>query len=316
MALQIHGSMKREKIHYRRTRYGDLVTATRLIVSTINNLYKRNGRPQVRIRFTRPWPMAAHWLGTDPEGTFVAVNEKGRIIGYVSALVREDEWYLADLFVRRSYQSSGVGQKLIQKAMNYGELRNCKRWALCTFGINEQAVAFYSKFGMTPQRPILELRRPLADGTKVVDMTPDIRLSCRELTDEKEINRLSRLDKKARGIRRPEEHFFWFRDPNSHVYLFHDRGRIAGYTVADANGRVGPVAATDPKYLRSLLYHSLNITRGEKMKMNQVHMVGENTELIPELLKAGFRVKQVLLEVATEKLGDPAIYIPGNLAHY
>jgi GNAT superfamily N-acetyltransferase len=305
-----------EKISYRRTRHADLVPASRMVVATVNNLFKRNNRPQMKFRVTRPWPPLVHWLGTDGQGSYVAVNEKGRIVGFVMSVVREEEWYLADLFVRRSYQSRGIGAKLLQKAMRYGRDNNCKRWSLCTFSINEQAVAAYAKVGMTPQRPILSLGRSLAGNPPPPKLAPDVELSYRELSDDKWINRLVRIDRKARGIRRPEEHFFWLRDSQYHLRLFQDGRRTAGFTVASNWGAIGPIVATDPAYLWSLLCYTVNISRSPKMKLHNLHVPGEKKEMVQQLLKAGFRIRQVLLEVGTEKLADLSIYIPGDLAHF
>lgn len=308
--------MSDRRITYRRMRYSDIIAGSRLIVATTNNMLRRNNRPQMKIRITRPWPFAVHWLGTDREGAFVAFNEKGKIVGLSLALVREHEWYLADLFVQRSYQSAGVGRKLLQKALRYGEKHNCRRYSLCTFSINEQAVAIYSKMGMTPQRPILDLKRPVAPKLKDSELPVDIKLSCHELSDESMINRLSQLDRKARGIRRPEEHLFWLNSPQHHVYIYRDGRKLAGYAVASEMGHVGPIAATNPKYLRSMFFHTLNVAQSDQSKPQMCFVPGEQTEIVPKMLKSGFRIRQVLLEIGTEKIGDLSIYVPGSLAHY
>jgi GNAT superfamily N-acetyltransferase len=309
--------MSGHKITYRRTRQSDMLASSRLILQTISNMFKRNGRPPIKVRVREPWPLNEHWLRTDPEGSFVAVNEKGKIVGYVSALVREDEWYLADLFVMRSYQSKGVGSKLLLKALDYGARQGCRRRSLCTFSINEQAVAVYSKMGMTPQRPILELRRPLLPTNRPpTRLEPDIKLEYRELHDESLVNHLTRIEKKARGLRRPEEHFFWLSRPDYHVYYFRDGRKTAGFAVGTDIGGVGPVVAAKPEYLWSLLCYAVNLKTSENTKQQILYMPGENVEMVTCLLEAGFRVRQILLELGTEKLADLSIYIPGNLAYY
>lgn len=279
-------------------------------------MFTRNGRPPIKVRVNEPWPLNEHWLRTDPEGSFVAVNEKGKIVGYVSALVREDEWYLADLFVMRSYQSKRVGSKLLEKAISYGTRNGCRRRSLCTFSINEQAVAVYSKMGMTPQRPILELRRAIVPNRPLPELEPDVKLDYRELHDETLVNHLTRIEKKARGLRRPEEHFFWLSRPDHHVYYFRDGRKTAGFAVATNVGGVGPIVASRPEYLWSLLCYAVKLTKFENTRQQIIYMPGENVEMVTSLLNAGFRVRQVLLELGTEKLADLSIYIPGNLAYY
>ncbi len=313
---QIYRTMSGQKITYRRTRQSDMLVASRLILRTISNMFERNGRAPIKIRVREPWPLNEHWLRTDPDGSFVAVNEKGKIVGYVSALVREDEWYLADLFVTRAYQSRGVGGKLLQKALSYGARQGCSRRSLCTFSINEQAVAVYSKMGMTPQRPILELRRPIIPNEPLPELEPDVKLDCRELHDEALVNHLTGIEKKARGLRRPEEHFFWLRRPDYHVYYFRDGRKTAGFAVGTDVGGVGPVVATKPEYLWSQLCYAVKFTSSANTSQQIIYMPGENVEMVTSLLDAGFRIRQVLLELGTEKLADLSIYIPGNLAYY
>ncbi|MCK4858209.1 MAG: GNAT family N-acetyltransferase [candidate division Zixibacteria bacterium] len=308
--------MRKGKIRYRRTRHADLVPAMRLIISTINHLYRKTGRQPIKARITKPWPLMEHRLRTDPEGTFVAVNEKDKMIGFCLSLVREQEWYLAQLFVKPSYQTKGVGARLLEKAMHYGKCNNCNRWGLCTFSSNEQALALYSRSGMPPQRPILELRRTLNDKTTIRDLTPEINLRCREVTQERFINRLNQLDHKARKTRRPEEHFFWLGDSNSHTYTFYNERKLVGYSVANNSGHIGPVVASRPRYLTSLLAATINITRGNNITMQSLYLPGECGAILQSLLAVDFRIDQVFLEMASEKLADLSIYLPGNLAHY
>lgn len=71
--------------------------------------------------------MAAHvqarlerFLATDPGGSFVAVNGE-RVVGLAQALVREDLWVLSLFGVAVDAQEQGVGRRLLDASLPYGE---------------------------------------------------------------------------------------------------------------------------------------------------------------------------------------------------
>ena len=308
--------MKQELIKYRRTRPGDLLEAFRLVTFTSNDLRKKSGMQPVKFNVEKPSPLMTHLLKTDPAGSFVAENASGKIVGFSMSQIREEEWYLAFLFVLPAYQSKGVGQRLLAKAMKYGSDTQCKRHALATYAYNPQAIAVYSKLGMVPQRPILMMGR-MVDGAKVTrkskartTLTPEV------ITDERRINPLTRLDRRARQLARPEEHFFWINDPASSLIAFYDGKTLKGYSVVSTLGLIGPVVASKPEDLASIMEASIEfgIRSGQTRQALFVH--GEQSEVIARLLAAGFKVMETNLLMATEKITDPSLYIPGHLAIY
>lgn len=68
-------------------------------------------RLQARIR---------HLVSTDPEGSWVAENDDGHVIGVAQALVRDDLWVLSLLGVAPAVQERGVGKALLKAALGYG----------------------------------------------------------------------------------------------------------------------------------------------------------------------------------------------------
>ena len=307
---------RKPKLTIRRARQGDLVPICRLIVRTVNNLYRRVGRKTFPTRTPNAWPIMAHWLGSDPKGMLVAVNNRKQVVGHAGSIVRGKEWYLCNLFVAPNLQSRGLGAQLLEKSLAYGRERGCRRYALCTFAENPQAVAFYTRFGLPAQRAVLMLRRKIAANQPLPEIGVANSLTCRLVEDENFVNRLNRLDKRARDITRPEEHLFWLAQPESSTYAFFDDRKLAGYAVIHARGLVGPLAASEPKYLPDLMASAVNIGAAECKGTQIVFLQGEREKLLQMLLAAGFRVDEVLLEMATEKLADTEIYIPGSLAYY
>ena len=288
----------------------------RLIVRTVNGLYRRVGRKTFPARVPRAWPLIVHWLGSDPRGMLVAVNGRKQIVGHAGSIVRGKEWYLCNLFVAPNLQSRGLGAQLLERSLAYGRECGCTRFALCTFAENPQAVAFYTRYDLPAQRAVLMLHRKIARNQPLPEIKVTNALTCRLIEDEDFVNRLNRLDKKARGIARPEEHLHWIAHPDSATYAFFEGRRLAGYAVIHARGLVGPMAVSEPKYLPDLMAGAINIGAAECKNTQIVFLQGESQESIQMLLAAGFRVDEVLLEMATEKLADPEIYIPGSLAYY
>jgi GNAT superfamily N-acetyltransferase len=64
----------------------------------------------------------AHLLGTDPAGSWVAVDgSDGHVVGVSQALVRHDVWVLSLLGVSPRCQDQGTGRALLDAALAYGE---------------------------------------------------------------------------------------------------------------------------------------------------------------------------------------------------
>jgi len=309
--------MNLKAITIRRTRQVDLIEAIMLVMNTANHLRRKRGMSINRFKKPeQPPPLMVHFLKTDPEGSFVAHDRKGKLVGFAMSLIREDEWFLSQLFVDPTLQSKGLGQKLLDKAMRYGKKNDCKRWALVTFSHNPQAIAVYSKMGMPPQRPLLTMDRKRADGKPFKKLRAPIKLAVKKVTDEKYINRLTALDKRARQLARPEEHFFWLADENYNTLIFHDGKKLVGYAVVNSRGMIAPVVSSEPKYLVSLMAHAVEWGTAQGHKYQIMFVQGEQLEVIRMLMTAGFHIDETTLVMASEQVSDPKLYIPATLAHF
>lgn len=288
-----------------------------MIARTMNDLFKKSGKKPFKFTATSADPTMVHFLKVDPEASYVALSAKGAIVGFTQALIRGNEWYLAFLFVDPRYQSTGVGKKLLKLAMDYGRKNGeITRWALATFAYNPQALAIYSKMGMTPQIPLLVVTRSWKPGKSPAAIKPKVRLTMEVVKTHKLINRLTKLDVKVRGTARPEEHFFWTSDDKHTQLAFYDNKTLVGYSVVGATSRIGPVAATKPEYLSSILAMSVNYGLEIGQAKQLVFVNGENVEVVQLLLQAGFYVEEATVVMASERYSDSSRYIPGHLAHY
>ena len=61
-----------------------------------------------------------HLLGTDPAGSWVAVDHDHRVVGLAQSFVRQSYWVLSLLAVDPRLQTSGVGRALLDRAMAHG----------------------------------------------------------------------------------------------------------------------------------------------------------------------------------------------------
>jgi GNAT superfamily N-acetyltransferase len=97
---------------------GDLIACEDVFHRSLGALREKLGLP--RHPGSALFGATAHLLRTDPEGSWVAVDEQGKLIGFTQAAVREDLWVLAHLFVAPEAQGGGVGRLLLRRGCGYG----------------------------------------------------------------------------------------------------------------------------------------------------------------------------------------------------
>jgi ribosomal protein S18 acetylase RimI-like enzyme len=97
-----------------------------------------------------------HVVGTDPEGCFVAEGESG-VVGLALSLRRDDLWILSILAVDPSCQGQGIGERLLNRALEYGE---AGRPHVLLASEDHRAMRRYAKAGFK-LRPTLYGRGPI-----------------------------------------------------------------------------------------------------------------------------------------------------------
>jgi GNAT superfamily N-acetyltransferase len=94
----------------------------------------------------------AHLLRWDPDRQHVAEAD-GRVAGFAAAFVRDDTWFLSDLFVEPELQGRGIGSRLLDLAWGEGPER---RMTLAD-AIQPVSNAMYARRGLVPTTPVVEL---------------------------------------------------------------------------------------------------------------------------------------------------------------
>lgn len=92
---------------------------------------------------------------------FVAV-EGGKVVGYGFCQVKiydrdpviadHTEIYIDDLCVDASCRGQGIGKKIYEEILRYAKMRRAYNVTLNVWCCNENAMAFYEKLGLKPQK--------------------------------------------------------------------------------------------------------------------------------------------------------------------
>lgn len=87
----------------------------------------------------------------------IAAEENGIILGIlisriINRLVKSNDiLHIDDLIVSKDYRSNGIGNLLLQNAINYAKERNCKTIELKSYINNEKAHNLYERIGFKKQ---------------------------------------------------------------------------------------------------------------------------------------------------------------------
>jgi GNAT superfamily N-acetyltransferase len=277
--------------------------------------------------------LLGHLLATDPAGFWVAVagdrdanpaggaaspaGPDGPVVAFVSALRREHVWFLSMLFVEPGHQEHGLGRRLLAKVLAGSDDAT---HATCTDSVQPVSNALYSRFGMVPRVPLLELvgrmERPipgLPDGVRAVpfdllragptDGAGPMRLAAA----------LERADRGALGYAHPQDHAYLGRQGRvGYLYEAGD-GSVLGYGYASEVGRLGPIAVEDAGLMGPVLGHLLASVR--PVGAFSAWVPGSAGAAVAALLAAGLRLEDFPALVCWDRpFADFERYVPITLA--
>jgi GNAT superfamily N-acetyltransferase len=301
------------RLSIRKLKDSEMKQALRLVVNSGNALMKKVNRKPWRIRITATNPFMLHLKHTDPDGC-VGAFENDRMVGFASSIIRENHWYLGYLFVVPSRWSRGIGRKLLTRVIATADPNEVDLFSLCTFSYNSQAVALYSSFGMPPQSVILNLLWRRESDRKLKVRRPERKLTMKHIDDYEKLGFINKLDKRNRGVTRPEDHKFFIDDDKCELVSFYDGRKPVGYTVLYKGGWVAPVSAVDPTYLPDMVISCVRHQLDRKCKLIAFNCPGSNDVILRQLLKIGFRIDETLLLMSNKPFGDLRCYLPAHLA--
>jgi GNAT superfamily N-acetyltransferase len=285
---------------YRPARPDDLPAASRVWAASLADYLGPLGQPTFMPDLEPIQRLFGHLLRTDPERFWVATRrpderpapgdvgaEGERIVGFASATVRGDVWFLGMLFIDPGEQARGVGRSLLELVRDGAE-----HLAQGTATDSAQPIsnALYARMGIVARLPVLHLTGrperagalpPLADGRVATSF---------DGIERSEIARaIATIDLRLLGHEREADHR-WLLDDGRMGVLFRDEaGEPAGYGYTTRVGRIAPVAALDPADLAPFVGHLLGVV--PPTGSQSLWVPGAAGDVVRRLLEAGFRLE-------------------------
>ena len=249
-----------------------------------------------------------HALVTDPD-LFVVAGRAGETpVGFASAVVRGQLWYLSMLFVEPADQRSGLGRAMLDQILPPPDRLAGFTLALASDSAQPISNGLYASLGIVPRLPLYHLvgrptrpaeLPPLGDGVTAVLNAPDTALP----------GDVHALDRELLGFDRPQDHRF-AAETGRRPYLYRARdGELLGYGYASTVGHVGPVAARDPAQLPAVLGHLLLAV--EPRGASALWVPGAAGPAFTALVRSGMRLDGFpILLCWTRPFADLDRYIP------
>ena len=148
--------------------------ATERDIPAINKLLHQvlevhyNGRPDIFKSGTAKYSdeKLSALLKTPTAPIFVAVDEKDRVMGYAfcqyrvikdSPFIQDVKYcYIDDICVDKNLRKQGIGRQLYEYVKTQAPKDGCTEIRLNVWCLNESAIRFYQKLGLTPLSMIME----------------------------------------------------------------------------------------------------------------------------------------------------------------
>jgi GNAT superfamily N-acetyltransferase len=277
--------------------------------------------------------LLAHLLATDPERFWVATRPTNdeppgpdggaggeRVVGFASAVVRGETWFLSMLFVDPAEQASGIGRALLERARQGSAGR-----ILGTATDSAQVIsnAMYAREGIVPRLPCLQLTGRPGPAAPLPDLPSGVTAVRFDMVagDGGEdapghralAEAVGAIDLGILGYERPRDHA-WLRRDGRQGWLYRDgTGRAVGYGYGAPVGRIGPVAAVAPELLVPIVSHLLGAL--QPAGASSLWVPGAAGPLVTALLRTGFRLEPFpALLCWSAPLADFERYLPISLA--
>jgi hypothetical protein len=220
------------------------------------------------------------------------------------------------LFVLPEEQATGIGRQLLERVLPVPG----SGIALATATDSAQPIsnALYSRYGIVPRMPLLdltgELRRPealpaLPSGVTVTTFE-DVVAGSADGAGHRELAAIvNALDIATLGVEHPQDHaYLRVSGRRGFVYRSAD-GEVLGYGYTSEVGRVGPVAVKDPALLTPVLGHLLRAV--QPRGAFAIWTPGAAGDAVRMLLDAGLRIEPFpILMCWDSPLTDYTRYVP------
>lgn len=233
-----------------------------------------------------------HFLGTDPDGSWVA-EEAGTVVGMSQSFVREGYWMLSMLGTQPGCQGRGIGADLLELALSNAS-RDCA--GTIQSSRDPSAMALYTMAGFA-LHPALRATGPVRPGA--VRTHPSVRTG-----DRSDIALVDDIDRFVRGSARGVDIEAMLADPHNHLLLSGDRG----YAVA-LDDRLVTLGARNEETAAALLESAMARAGGE---FEIGWLTGGQQWAIRTAVGAGLRLNPHGAVMVRGMPGPPWPYIPSG----
>jgi ribosomal protein S18 acetylase RimI-like enzyme len=240
-----------------------------------------------------------HFLGTDPEGSWVA-EEGETIVGMSQSFVREDYWMLSQLGTVPGRQGRGVGCDLLQLALSHGD-PDSPGTIQCSS--DPKAMALYTGFGFT-LHPVVTGWGAIRPGA--VTRPPGVDRYEANDVGERELDVVTAIDRQVRGSARTIDIVAMLAQPGNRLLLHGDQA----YAVAK-DERIVTLGARQEEsaalVLRTMLAEA---PAGETIEVNW--LTSAQQWAVREIVAAGIELRPYGPVMVRGMDGPPSPYIPSG----
>lgn len=282
----------------------DDLSAMRLIQSRAlyDLVVTRSGRDPSAMPITDvPSSEMRHLLHTDPTLAWIA-SDGPRPIGFSVGFVRQELWFLSDLFVLPEAYGRGIGGELLRRCIAAGVARGARIRAVAS-SHDSSAQKLYIGAGMVPRFPLYSLDgkaerlRRLSSGSVEAHEVGSSNIWLRRLGD---------LDEKVWGRRRDCDHHYWMRQTGSKCVAIIEHGTVAAYAYFGTEGdsrRIGPMAASTQHRQLPLLRAIGEILGDSQNVVVDFRVPGINMIALSALLEVGMKIDHAGYYMASHAFG-------------
>ena len=292
---------------YRPARAQDLTAADALAVASINDLTVRHGFGPMAV--SSPPDFQSFSLKDDPDGLWVA-EDGSNLLGFAWSWVCGDVWFLAQLFVDPAQQGRGIGNELLQLALEHARKSGAAHKALITFTFNRVSQGLYMRHGLFPKMPIYFFDAARERVMKGLPEPPfgSILIDGSDAT----MDRLAEIDSRAIGAAREKHHRYLLNDPATTGVLLCAGSEVVGYSYIGSSGHIGPLAVRDADVLGDAFLTALKIAAEGSSEKISAFLPGTCESALTLAVERGMHITFPMLLMASSGYGAWTRYLPRN----
>ena len=330
-------------VAYRPPRRPELADCAHVWHAAVDDYMARLNRPLPAPYLSPLLALLNHLLDTDPERFLVAVRPAGSgpgrsremVVGFAVAAQREHVWYLSQLYVLPEEQGRGIGRALMTQILPTAPPETAAApdtedaraavstpegrpsidprpgiLAMCTDAAQPVSNGLYSRFGIVPRSPVLNLVG-VPDPSALARLPAGIQAVPFDEGDPGAA--IGSIDRAVLGYAHAADHAYLRASDRTGFVYRSEGGAAVGYGYSSEAGRFGPVALLDETLTASVLGHLMSAIRPRGI--TSVWVPGDNDRAMVALLRAGLRIEGFpALLCWTRPFAQFKRYLPASLA--